>query len=523
MKILLADQVKEADAYTIANEPIASTDLMERAAKGCSNWITKNFMPDKASLVLVFVGPGNNGGDGLAIARLLADENFKVKVFLCSENLSEDASINLKRLNQQKKAIVVNVSEISDIPEIQSDDIVVDALFGSGLSRVLEDMPANVVDYINNSNATVISIDIPSGLFSEESPVSGSFDPLSLDETEVTRSSFIAVKADYTLTFEQPFLSFFYPETVDYVGDWTVIPIGLHKGFIEDLESKYFYITKETIKLRLAKRSKFSHKGTYGHALLVSGSYGKMGAAVMASKACLRSGVGLLTTHIPKFGYEIMQTAVPEAMLSIDRYNKVSSEIPYINNYSAIGIGPGIGKSNATQTALKEVIERTNSPIVFDADAINILAENRDYLEKNFDNCVFTPHPKEFERIAGYAENHIQRIELQLEFAMKYNTIVVLKGAHTSIACPDGKCYFNSTGNPGMATAGSGDVLTGIILSFLAKGYSAKDAALIGVYIHGLAGDIAKEKYGEEALIASDIIEYIGSAFLSTKSKAFRD
>ena len=303
------------------------------------------------------------------------------------------------------------------------------------------------------------------------------------------------------------------PENDRFVGRWHVLDIGLHHDYLNSVEVNNFYITKNDIRGLILPRKKFSHKGTFGHGLLIAGSYGKTGAAILAAKAALRSGLGLLHVHIPKSSYEIMQTAIPEAMLSIDRYDNYFSEVPDLSLYNAIGIGPGIGKQHQSQMALKLLIQEFQHPIVFDADALNILSENKTWLSFLPPNSILTPHPKEFERLTEKWSNDFEKIEIQRNFAKKYNVIVVLKGAHTSICLPSGKCYFNSTGNPGMATAGSGDVLTGIITGILTQRYSPEKAAVLGVYLHGLAGDFAKKQNGENALIAGDIIDNIAAAF----------
>jgi len=519
MKILNSSQIKEVDAYTIKNEPIHSVNLMERAARVCTNWITNRF--DVTNKIKIFAGPGNNGGDAFAIARLLADRNYQVKVFTISEKYSETATINYDKLKSYERISITNLQSEIDLPVILPTDLVIDGLYGSGLTRVLAGFPAKVVQHINKSKATVISIDIPSGLFSEENEEMRSYllKPNSYRYLNAPEeSNDYAIHATYTLTLELPYFTFFFPETEIYVGEWYILPIGLSKEALENSETTRFYLTQEVAKKRLIKRKKFSHKGVFGHALLITGSYGKMGAAVLSSKACLRSGVGLLTTHIPRLGHEIMQTAVPEVMLSIDKYDKVMSSVPNINNYSVIGVGPGIGKSNSTHSAIREILEKTTVPIVFDADAINIIAENPEFMDKIPANSIFTPHPKEFERLVGRSEDSFERHRLQKEFAERHNCYVVLKGAHTCIACPNGVVYFNSTGNPGMATGGSGDVLTGLILSLLSQGYSSESAALLGVYLHGLAGDIAAAIMSEEAVTASDLVDNIGKAILNLRN-----
>jgi len=502
MKIFTSSEIKEIDTYTILNEPIHSINLMERASEQIANWVINEF--DSNQQVIVFIGPGNNGGDGLAVARLLYLEGFPVKVYILkiTEKLSVDAEINLQRLKNQTQIGIKNIIDEDDIPSIPEDSLVIDALFGSGLKRPLSGLSANIVHTINNSLAFVLAIDIPSGLFGEDN---------SKNDVENI------IKADYTLSFQFPKLSFFIPDYEQFVGEFEVLPIGLHPEIIAQKETKFFMTEKEDISHNLKRRLKFSHKGNYGHALLVSGSYGKMGAAILSAKACIRTGVGLLTVHIPQSGYEIMQTAVPEVMVCIDESETYFCGKHELEKYAAIGIGPGIGLKKSVQDAFREIVMNASSPLVIDADGINILAENIELLEELPKDTILTPHPKEFERIAGISKNGFSRLQQQIEMAQKFNIYIVLKGAHTSIACPNGDCYFNSTGNPGMATGGSGDVLTGIILSLLAQGYSAKYASIIGVYLHGMAGDMAADYVGEESLIASDIIENLGFAFKELK------
>jgi len=366
------------------------------------------------------------------------------------------------------------------------------------LARPITGFVGEVVSFIHNTNAIIVSIDIPSGLFADDTSISGKG---------------TIIKADYTLSFQFPKLAFLLPENELYVGSWEVLDIGLSEEYIISEPTKNHFILKEDIKQVLKGRPKFSHKGTYGHALLIAGSYGKMGAAILASQACLRSGVGLLHTHVPKSGVNILQTASPETMISIDAEEKYFSQIPDIGLYNVIGIGPGLGKEHQSQQAMKMLIQNSPSPMVIDADALNILSENPTWLAFLPQGSILTPHPKEFQRLVGSWQNDFDRLEKQRNLAKKHGIYIVLKGAHTSICFPDGQCHFNSTGNPGMATAGSGDVLTGIITGLLASGYSSGVAATLGVYIHGLAGDIAAKKMGFEALIASDIVDNLGKAF----------
>ena len=506
MKILSTEQIRLADNYTIENEPILSVNLMERAGKTCFNWIIKNFNNDFS--FKIFVGQGNNGGDGLVIARLLSGQNYKLEVFIMklNENYSDDFLINLERLKQEKKVQINVIEKKNHFPKINENDIIIDALFGSGLSRYLKDFPADLVYFINEHQNICIAIDIPSGLFSEN------------NELTIYKEKPAIIQANYTLTFQFPKLCFFFPETEKYIGKYFVFSIGLHQKFIKNILTKIFFVEKGYFFKKNILRKKFAHKGNFGHAFLVAGSYGKIGANILASKACMRTGVGLLTSHVPQSAYIILQISVPEAMISVDNHHEFLTEIPNLENYNAIGIGCGIGQNIKTKIALENLLKTLKNDkkkfLVLDADAINLIGKHRDLLNDIPLNTIFTPHLKEFERLIGIkAKNDFERQKLQIDFAKKYHVYLVLKGANTTIACPNGDCFFNTTGNSGMATAGSGDVLTGIILSLLAQNYTPKEASIFGVYLHGLAGDFAKKKYGEQALIASDIIENIGNAY----------
>lgn len=501
MKILPIEEVRNADAYTIAKEPIKSIDLMERAANQLYKWIKKRV--DKRHRIRVFAGLGNNGGDGLVLARLLSEKGFSVEVYVIryADKTSEDFHLNFERLAQCKDVNILEIKEKAELPDLSPNDLLVDAIFGSGLTRPVSGFIAEVIAHLNNCPATTMAIDVPSGLFANSSS---------------TGNDFAIVRADHTLSFQFPKLAFLLPENDAFVGNWHVLNIGLHPDFINNVKVKNFLMKRRDIAPHLHQRGRFSHKGNYGHALLIAGCYGKMGAAVLASHACLRSGVGLLHTHIPTAGYKIMQTASPETMLSIDRYDNYFSEVPNLDPYTAIGIGPGLGMEKQSQMALKLLIQNYPNPIVFDADALNILAANKTWLSFLPKGSILTPHPKEFGRLAGKWKNDFDRLQMLRDFAFKYGVYVVLKGAFSCVCFPDGECYFNSTGNPGMATAGSGDVLTGLITGLLAQGYSPGVAAVLGVYLHGLAGDLAAKKTGLEALLAGDIIENIGKAFNKT-------
>ncbi len=500
MKLFTTKQIAGLDKYTIENEPISDIDLMERASLQITNWLAQRFSTE--CKMIFFAGPGNNGGDALVIARQMADLDFICEVVLIDfgKELNGSSAINWHRLELQQKVKLKTIKTKNDFPELSESDIILDGLFGSGLTRPLEDLAAEIVQKINAHQNTVISIDIPSGLMGED------------NSKNIAEN---IIQANFTLTFQFPKISFLFAENEKYVGEWEVLTIRLHPDGITQTQTNFFYTEKEDIRQIIKKRSRFGHKGIYGHALLIAGSFGKMGAAVLASKACLRSGVGLLTVQIPHLGYPIIQTAVSEAMASVDQHDYTFTEFPDLSQFSAIGVGPGIGMKSNTKKALSELLAKSKLPLVIDADALNILAENLALLEELPENSILTPHPGEFKRLVGESANSYENIQKQLELSKKHKVIVVLKGAFTSISTPSGKIYFNSTGNPGMGTAGSGDVLTGIILGLLAQGIPPKKAAVAGVFIHGLAGDMAMKEKSEISLVAGDIVEFLGKAFLS--------
>ena len=503
MKIFTTSQVSELDQYTVSNEPISAVDLMERASQQFADKITDNFSAQ--TKVAFFAGPGNNGGDALAIARILAWSGFRSDVFIpdFSKNPTDCFLINLKRLDTVKEFVTINNCQPGAFPDLSGYDLILDGLIGSGLTRPLTGFPADLVRHINNGGTEIISIDIPSGLMGEDN----------------THNDLTAIiKASRTYTFQFPKLSFLFSEHEIFTGKWEVLPIGLHPNGILEKKTAFFYSDLNTVAALLKPRRIFSHKGTYGHTLLVSGSYGKMGAAVLAAKGCLRSGAGLVTVHVPHTGVTILQTSLPEAILSIDASDKEISEIPLDPKYKTIGIGPGIGRSELTINAFRLLLEKFRQPIVIDADAINILAACPAFLELLPEGSVLTPHPLEFERLTGKSNSGYQRWQKALEFARLHNVILILKGAYSAILLPNGISWFNSTGNPGMATAGSGDVLTGIITSLLAQGYTSEEAAILGVYLHGLAGDLAVSSGSEESLLAGDLIENLGNAFRYIKN-----
>lgn len=505
MKILSAAQIRAADAYTIAHEPIASIDLMERAAKACTRWIVQHFASDVP--ICIFCGMGNNGGDGLAIARQLHEQGYHVNAYIVfhGSRFSPDCELNKKRLEHLFGSPLQAIHDKQDFPtEIPENALFIDALFGTGLTRPLEGLSAAIVDIINahRQQHKVISIDLPSGLFADQ---------CSQQTTHIY--------AHYTLSFECLKLAFLLPENAEAVGDVQVISIGLHPAFLEQVDTPFFLTDETEIRSMLKSRQPFSHKGHYGHALLIAGSYGKMGAALLAASACMRSGAGLLTCQIPQCGYSILQSILPEAMCLCDANEFVITEIPATDSYNAIGIGPGLGHDPMTFEALTQLLNHYSHPLVLDADALNLLAVHPRWLSRIPKKSILTPHPKEFERLFGPTENHFERLTLQLSKARELHCYLLLKGKYSAIATPEGRCFFNPTGNPGMATGGSGDVLTGILTGLLAQRYPPQEAALLGAYLHGRAGDLAAATFSPEAMIASDIIHHLGAAFQSIQQQ----
>ncbi len=493
-KILSAAQIREADKFTIEHEPISSIDLMGRAAKAFTKQYCNSFSDSKP--VKIFCGPRNNGGDGLAIARLLSKRNYEVQVYILQSDFSfsDDFILNEERLKKKNKIPLHYITD-ANFPPIQQRDIVIDALFGTGLTRPLAGIAEALVKYINEHKSVTVAVDIPSGMFAD-SPVTGA-----------------AIQADFTYTFELPKLGFFFAENYEYVGDWKTLNIGLNQSFISEVQTSQYLLQEKDVRKIIRPRKKFDHKGTFGHALIVAGGAGKMGAALLCATACLKSGAGLVTAHIPRIGNNILQTGLPDVMLTLDEHENMVTKIPSVETYSTIGIGSGIGIETLTQQAFINLLSRYRKPMVIDADAINILSLNKGWLEYVPMNSILTPHPKEFERLFGKFLNPFVRIENLKELSAKHKMIIVLKGAYTCIATPEGKIYFNPTGNPGMAKGGSGDVLTGIISAFLAQGYTSEQAAIMGVYLHGLAGNLALKNKTNYNITASDQLNNIANAF----------
>ena len=502
MKIFTAAQIHELDKYTIEHEPIKSIDLMERAAKVITRAITDKW--STATPVVVFAGPGNNGGDALAVARLLSEQNYDVVTYLFNINghLSEDCAVNKTRLKDKKSRKLVEVTQEFDPPRLEAGMLVVDGLFGSGINKPLAGGFASLVKYINASPAEVVSIDIPSGLMPE-------------DNTYNIKANI--VQATLTLTLQQPKLAFLFPENQQYVGELRVLDIRLSQEGIAKTDAQYTMIEENEVRTMLLPRNPFAHKGTMGHALVIAGSYGMAGAAILTTKACLRSGAGKVTAHTPKKNVAIMQTAIPEAIVQLDHEETTFSEAVETTGYNAVAIGPGLGTSEQTAIAMIAQLRRTQCPLVVDADAINMLGNHRAWMQQLPQGIILTPHPKELERLEGHSADSFERLMKARDLSQRLDAYILLKGHHSALCLPDGHIVFNTTGNAGMATAGSGDVLTGIITGLLARGYKQREACILGMFLHGKAGDIAARDLGEESLMASDIIQYLPKAFLKLR------
>lgn len=494
MKIFTAEQIRACDTYTIHASGIRSLDLMERAAARCVDWLTNRFGTD--TLFVILCGAGNNGGDGLAIARLLHQQGYGAKAFLLkhAENFSGDCFANLQRLQQTGPDLVELLTPGMFITDIPAHLIIIDAILGTGLNRPAEGWLADFIRHVNQLPNTRIAIDIPSGLPADTVPVKDA----------------AVLQAKETLSFQFYKRSFLHPEGGRFTGVVHIVDIGLDQSYIASTHSNYQTI--DDIQQWYEPRNPFAHKGTFGSVLMIGGSYGMMGAITLATHAVLRSGAGKVRALIPQCGYEIMQTALPEAMCATSGAGCLT-EISGWEGMQAIGIGPGIGTDPGTVEAFTSFLEACKQPLVIDADALNILAKHPDLLGKIPAGSVLTPHPKEFERMFGAAPDSMAQVELARAQAMRYNISIVLKGHHTAVITQEGACYYNLTGNAGMATGGSGDVLCGIITGLIAQGYEPDIAATMGVYLHGKAGDLAAAALSQEAMIAGDIIDYLGECF----------
>ena len=493
MKIFASEIIKEIDKATCQAQGIDSIELMERAASALCCEIVSRFSPSKR--IVVMAGPGNNGGDALAVVRMLFEQGYKnIEVFLFNVmgKLSPDCEEEKLRLTEIEGIDFTEVTRDFKPPHLSADAIVIDGLFGSGFKGPLMKGFLNLVRYINDSGAYVVAIDIPSGLSGEWNE-------------GVSRRDM--VRADLTLTFQFPRLSFFFEENQDVIGEWKVIDIDLDDSVMKELPVDFMLVEARNIRPLLKSRKKFSAKRDYGSALFFAGSIGMSGAAVMAARGCLKSGAGLATVHSARISLPIVQTSLPEAMFEPDRNENFITDMSVHHNHQAVAVGPGLGVNDKTIDALEDLLKNYKNPIVLDADALNCMALRPHLLSLLPSGSVITPHAGEFDRLFGECGSNEQRLKKAIDMAKYYNIIIVLKGHYTATVRPTGRVYINSTGNPGMATAGAGDVLTGVITAFIAQGYRPEQAATIAVYVHGLAGDIACSETGEYGVLASEIAD----------------
>lgn len=497
MKIFTATQLYEADKSTIVKQQISSEQLMERAAIEIFKWLHQKMQGAQVK-IHIFCGIGNNGGDGLALARHLWEHGYNIDVHVVSysDNRSDDFLINLNRLKDRK--VWPNfLLEGSDFPKIDANDIIVDAIFGIGLNREPDKWVGDIMAHLNQSGAFVVSIDIPSGLYLDRA----------LDNEKAV------VHSNFVLSIQAPKLVFFLPQTGIYCEHWEVLDIGMDQEYLTEVETEYHLIGRIEVLQWYKPRKRFTHKGSYGHSMIIGGSYGKIGAVILSSKACLSTGSGLVTTFVPKCGYIPLQSAAPEIMVYTDASDEFIQQITYEIHPEVIGIGMGMGTKKETQKALESLLDTYKGSLVIDADGLNILAEKKMMLKKLPSKTILTPHPGELKRLIGSWKNDFEKLEKAKSFSKKYDCILVLKDAYTIIIYND-KGYINSTGNPGMATAGSGDVLTGMLTGLIAQGYEPLIAARMGVYLHGKAGDLAAQQFAFEALTAGSILDNISQAFL---------
>ncbi len=498
MKIFSASQLYAADKSTIERQQISSEQLMERAAVALFSWLHQKMQGAQVKIHL-FCGIGNNGGDGLALARHLWEHgyNIEVNVVSYSEKRSEDFLINLNRLKERK--IWPNfIQDGTAFPEIGTEDIIVDAIFGIGLNRAPGSWVQKLMYHINQSEAFVVSVDVPSGLYLDRS----------VDNREAV------VCSNIVLTIQAPKLVFFLPETGVFCEHWEILDIGMDQEILEETRTDYHLVGKSEVLKGYKERKRFSHKGTYGHSLIIGGSYGKIGAVVLSSKACLKAGSGLVTAYLPRCGYLPIQTAATEVMANTDKGEDHIEDISYAITPDVVGIGMGMGTLKETKEAFQNFLDSYQGPIVVDADGLNILAAHPALLKKLPAGAVLTPHPGELKRLLGAWKDDFDKLKKAKQFSKKYNCILVLKDAYT-ITISAGVGYVNSSGNAGMATAGSGDVLSGMITSLIAQGYKTLTAVITAVYLHGKAADLAVVKTGFEALTAGEIIQSIGQAYIS--------
>lgn len=504
MKIFTNDTIRRIFERSIELEGISMLDMMERTASAVTYEIMKRWRSTKR--IVVFAGPGDNGGDALAVSRMLYEQGYAPEVFLLnvkSSHLSNCCSENRDRLYQLEGIQYTEVTETFNLPELSENDVVIDGLFGSGLRAPLKGGYTSLVQYINDSGAYIVSIDMPSGLFGEYN-------------STVDRRNII--KANLTLVYQFKRLSFFFDENQQFLGECEVLDLELSNEAIAEAHSDVYMVDNDIARMMVRDRKPFSDKYDYGSILLVAGSYGMMGAAILAARAAMRSGAGIVTVRAPREGYVPLQTAIPEALFEPDSNDFVTSSIEECAQYSVVALGPGMTSNDETLDAVDMYLKKCRHPLLLDADALNCIARRPQLLRSIPKNSVITPHAREFDRLFEKHSTTEERFMKALNSVRLYDFTIVLKGHYTMTFFPNGKVYINSSGNAGMATAGSGDVLTGVISSFIAQGYPVDMGVVLGVYIHGLAGDIAAQEQSEYGVIASDIVNNLGRAIKMAKT-----
>lgn len=500
-------QFRDLEKHLLQEGTVTELELMERAGQACSSrilgWEAAGLLGVHPTY-LVLAGMGNNGGDGLVIARALHQAGRNVRVLVVEHRpLATPANDRMLGLALEANVPMARIRSIGEWVQPFDDEVVVDCILGSGLDRPLDGLVLELVGRINVHPGKVIAIDLPTGIV--ERIGEGGYG--------------LHVKATHTITFEVPRPWLFFPETGEAAGRWELVPIGMGQGPLQGAGRFADLVSTEDVRSRLRGRPRFAHKGTYGHALLLAGGTGYVGAAVLATRGCARSGAGLITLHAPAAVVAAVNATVPDAMTSTDPGGGHLVQLPRLDNPTAIGMGPGIGLQEATATVLSALFATWKGPLVLDADALHLLAQRSELLARLPPGAVLTPHPKEMDRLLGTAPiDGMDRALRTKSFAIEHQCFVVLKAAHTLIVTPEGGVFFNTTGNSGMAKGGAGDVLTGLLTGLLAQGYPALDACLLATYLHGSAGDRAAADLGPDAMRASDLVEQLPAAWKALRA-----
>lgn len=507
MKLVTAAQMQSLDRRTITEAHVPSSVLMERAGEGVVTHLEQQYGPVRGKTIAIFCGKGNNGGDGLVVARLLHRRHALVHVFLLAPpaDLSRDAAGMYRRFVRTAARTAVKPFHSADQarPLVASCDFVIDALLGTGISSAVTGHYRDAIDLINDVHRPVIAVDIPSGIHADSGAVLGR-----------------AVRASMTVTFGLPKLGLMVGPGIDHAGIVQIVDIGIPPAYIEAIDSRIVLLTRKAVIATLPPRQPSSHKGTFGHAGIIAGSVGKTGAAALAAKAALRVGAGLVTVATPNSINDVLEAKLLEAMTvpmpetkartlarsSLDRV------VTFMQARTAVAIGPGLSTHPETVELIQSLMKHLERPTVLDADALNALTGRTALLTECKTPPIITPHPGEMARLEVGATTqsvNADRIGTAQRFSRERGVFVVLKGARTVLARPDGLVAVCPTGNPGMATAGTGDVLTGMVVGFLAQGLSPWDASCTAAYVHGYAGDLASRQLGQAGMLASDLIAQI--------------